>query len=229
MWNTQVPMSWNQIARYLQLQPAGTAMRLQPWQVEHPHDAGMYPSLGMPVGQRASYQMEVDRGLSLAVMDFGQYYDVWIEQRPSGSGLETIMRDNPGSTVAGMAAMGALLGLAFGQSREATLTGAAIGGLAGLCGVAVANAESSPEIAKVATSLVKAMSESAAKPRGTSKRQIADDVGMTEPSEKKPAIRRRKKTTSRRLLPSPLQARAKADTPPRRKSQSRRTRAKSSK
>lgn len=148
--NAISPYSWAQVALYLQQQPPGTLVRLHASQVEHPLDAGMSQSLGMPTGQRADYRLDVSDDWRLAVLDFGIHYDAWLESIVKRSALENALRESPGSTVMGATALGALLGLAVGRSERSALTGAVIGGLAALTGVAVSNAEDRPRTAHTA-------------------------------------------------------------------------------
>lgn len=68
---------------------------------------------------------------------------------------EGMLKEAPGTSVVGMVAAGALLGLVLGRNRESALTGAAIGGLAGLLGVGVANAASSPTTTRATVELLK--------------------------------------------------------------------------
>lgn len=170
MWNDPV-WSWNDIAQQLATEPDGTTMIVYPYQVEPPKDAGMLPSLGVPAGQRSDYRLDFEGGVRLVVSDFGQHYHAMLQRPAAIAALEAVLRDSPGSTVAGMTALGALVGLALGRSAEAALAGAAIGGMAGLGGVAVANADTAPEVADVSATLLRGLVQSMAEARRTEEAQ----------------------------------------------------------
>lgn len=193
MRNMSIPFTWTQIVQSLQADPLGTPVRVYPAQVEHPLDAGMRLSVGMPVGQRATYRLELGAGTHLEVLDFGSCYDARVWQQPVLSGLEATLRENPGSSVLGMVALGGLLGLALGQTKEAALAGAALGGLAGLSGVATASAETSPEVANVASSLANTLSQTMLH---TAVPNSAPKARRGKPGDGLPSSKRRKQTTS---------------------------------
>lgn len=155
------PYSWREVAEALKTQALGTKFQVKPSLVRHPLDDGMRHGMGFPTGQRADYKMEIDDNHRLVVLDFGTHYLVHLEQVVTRPMFESALQETPGTTVAGMVAVGALIGLALGRSKEGAIAGAAIGGLAALAGVAVANAESSPETAKMAASLTNAFSHKA--------------------------------------------------------------------
>lgn len=147
---TLTPLRWRDVAIALGDEPDGTRIRLKPSQVEHPRDAGLGLGVGMPVGQRADYSLDLDDGIRLAVQDFGTQYLARLEKKPPSTSLEKTLQESPGASVAGMIAFGALAGLALSRSKDGALAGAAIGGLAALAGVTVANASSSPATSKAA-------------------------------------------------------------------------------
>lgn len=149
-------LSWFQVASFLQAQEPGTHMFVRASQVEHPRDAGMMPSLSMPLGQRASYQLDMTASQRLTVLDFAKHYLARLDPVESGTGWEAALRKAPGSTVMGTAALGALIGLACGRSQGAAFAGAALGGLVALAGVAVANAEGAPKTTDAATAILEA-------------------------------------------------------------------------
>jgi hypothetical protein len=156
-------LSWFQVASLLQAQGPGTHMFVRASQVEHPRDAGMMPSLSMPLGQRASYQLDMAASQRLTVLDFAKHYLARLDPVESGTGLEAALRKAPGSTVIGTAALGALIGLACGRSQGAAFAGAALGGMVALAGVALANAEGAPKTTDAATATIEAWPSSAGK------------------------------------------------------------------
>src|SRR5689334_8356311 len=135
MTNILPRLTWSQVASFLAAQPTGSQVQLHIAQIEHPRDAGMHLSIGYPLGQRSEYRVDLLGGARLAVSDFGHCYLARIEQPTTATSLETSLRETPGASVVGMTALGALLGLLLGQSKDAALAGAAIGGIAGLAGV----------------------------------------------------------------------------------------------
>lgn len=154
MMGFREPVRWLAVAGMLRAHPLGCFIRFSPAQVEHPRDAGMKPSLGLPLGQRADYRLDVGNGQVLVVSEFSAAFEARLEARPDFADLERMLRDAPGSTVMGMVAAGALLGLALGRSKDSALAGATIGGLAALAGVGVANAQSAPEVSAAALKLL---------------------------------------------------------------------------
>ena len=86
--------------------------------VGHPRDGGMTLAVGVPVGQRADYRLDVGGGQDLVVGDFAHGFEAHLEVRPALAGFESALRDAPGGSVVGMIAAGALVGLALGRSKE---------------------------------------------------------------------------------------------------------------
>lgn len=156
----KIPSTWNDLLGWFKENLSGK-LKVLPHEVQHPRDAGMTVALDMPAGQRTTYKMMLATNVDLVVRDFATYYEAFLEVRPTPtpSGIEKALTESPGSSVAGMVAAGALLGLLFGRSKNSALVGAAIGGLAGLSSVSVANARSSPQTSKVAVDLLKLMKE----------------------------------------------------------------------
>lgn len=151
------PLRWPGVAALLRKQLPGSIVRLPPARVEHPSDGGMALAVGLPVGQRADYRLDVGDGQDLVVVEFVDAFEAHLEVRPASLDIEGRFREAPGASVAGLIAAGALVGLALGRSKESALAGAAIGGLAGLAGVGVANARSAPDVTDAATRLLAAM------------------------------------------------------------------------
>lgn len=147
------PLTWDQVTLHLQRQPMSTITKLAPPQVQHPRDAGLHPSIGVPVGQRTDYRKNLPNGTQLCILDFGTHYEAKLEPVLRLIDIESILRQAPGTSAAGSIATGALLGLAIGRSKEAALIGAVIGGLVGVVGVALANAETSPRVSDIASDL----------------------------------------------------------------------------
>lgn len=156
-WVPAQPLRWVGVVALLRGQPLGSIVRLPPARVEHPRDAGMVLAIGVPVGQRADYRLDVGGGHDLVVSEFAHGFEALLEVRPALADFERALRDAPGSSVVGMIAAGALVGLALGRSKESALAGATIGGLAALAGVGVANAQSAPEVPDAATRMLAAM------------------------------------------------------------------------
>jgi len=156
-WVPAQPLRWVGVAALLRGQPLGSIVRLPPARVEHPRDAGIVLAIGVPVGQRADYRLDVGGGHDLVVSEFAHGFEARLEVRPALADFEKALRDAPGSSVVGMIAAGALVGLALGRSKESALAGATIGGLAALAGVGVANAQSAPEVTDAATRMLAAM------------------------------------------------------------------------
>jgi hypothetical protein len=160
---TMLPLTivrWNEIIEYLWNQPAGSVLRIPAIKTEHPRAGGLSLTLGLPVGQRANYGTWFTDGSVLAVTDFGTHYDVTMHRAvappPPTPRVEPFLQHSPGASVLGLTALGALVGLAFGRSEEGALTGALIGGTAGLAAVAVGNAGVAPETSKQAADLIAA-------------------------------------------------------------------------
>ncbi len=98
---------WSEVAAKLEVEPAGTRLRVVRHRAENPRDAGLAPALAAPAGQRADFRLG-----RLYVQDFGSHYEAYLAGDASAADL-------PGD-VAG----GALLGLALARTREAALVGA---------------------------------------------------------------------------------------------------------
>lgn len=151
------PQGWLGVAAVLKQHPLGSIVRLPPARVEHPRDAGMSLAVGLPIGQRADYRLDVGGGHDLVVSEFAHGFEARLEIHLALAEFERALKETPGSSVVGMIAAGALVGLALGKTKESALAGAAIGGLAALAGVGVANAQTAPEITKAATQMFAAM------------------------------------------------------------------------
>lgn len=84
----------------------------------------------MPEGQDADYRLVLLGGAGFHVRDFTTHYDAHIDQvHPDVNPVEHLRRDAPRAFIASGVALGALVGRGVGTSKEATLAGAAIGGL----------------------------------------------------------------------------------------------------
>lgn len=155
MWNEHAltPLRWQNVASQLVTHREGVLVRLNPHQVEHPRDAGLVLSFGIPVGQRADYRLDLGDGTRLAVQDFGTHYLARLERLPSAAAFEKALQATPGTSVVGMIALGALAGLALSRGKDGAIVGATIGGLAALAGITVANASSSPATSEAAADL----------------------------------------------------------------------------
>lgn len=156
-WVPAPPLRWVGVAAVLRRQPLGSIVRLPPARVEHPRAAGMALAIGVPVGQRADYRLDVGGGHDLVVSEFAHGFEARLEVRPALAHFDRALRDSPGSSVVGMIAAGALVGLALGRSKDSALAGATIGGLAALVGVGVANAQTAPAVTEAATQMLAAI------------------------------------------------------------------------
>lgn len=156
--NRVTPLRWTGVAAILRTQPPGSIVRLPPSRVEHPRDGGMTFAMGFPMGQRADYRLDLGEGQELVVSEFVHGFEARLERRPTAADFEAILRDSPGTSVVGLIAAGALVGLALGRSKESALAGATIGGLAALAGVGVANAQTAPQVTEAATKVLAALS-----------------------------------------------------------------------
>lgn len=107
---------WADVAERLAAEPPGTRFRCARHLAEHPKDAGLAPSVDLPVGQRADF-----RGGSLRVQDFGTHYEACLDL-PAAPPVSYA----PTSAVEAGAALGGLVGLMLGRSRDSTLVGAAL-------------------------------------------------------------------------------------------------------
>ena len=157
MHSPYYPRSWDQVISHLRSQPVGTLVRFRPHEIQHPRDGGLQPSLAFPIGQRISFQRDIDQIHRLVVNDFVSYLEAKLEVRPSLPDFESILCETPGTTVSAATAIGALTGLAIGQSKEAALVGALVGALASLLGVAVANAADAPPVSEAASNLAQSI------------------------------------------------------------------------
>ena len=123
-------MTWKSVAVALRSGPQSTCVRVPAWQVEHPTAAGMTRSVGLPVGQVADWRMPHPNCHGLHVREYVGYYTVHVDQvNPRCDLPGHIALDAP--LVGGGAALGALVGLAIGESAGAMMIGALIGGAMG--------------------------------------------------------------------------------------------------
>jgi hypothetical protein len=148
--------TWDQIIASLSQGGPRSIARVAAHHMQHPRDAGIAQTFGGPYGQRASYRALLTDGRTLCVEDFGAVYEAHLEE-PSPP-PPPAPRVTAAETVAGLTALGALLGLAFGGNKNGALTGALLGGVSGLATVAVTEADRSPATSKTALELAKAVS-----------------------------------------------------------------------
>jgi hypothetical protein len=167
-----VPFRWLAVGKQLLDARPGTTARLRPYQVEHPRDAGMQLAVALPLGQRAAYRLALSPQQDLVVSDFITHYDARLEARVIST-VEAALREQPATSAMQMICGGALVGLALGRSKEGALVGAAIGGLAALTGIGLANATTSPELAQMAVKMLTALQPQAAPPRAPKARRVA--------------------------------------------------------
>jgi hypothetical protein len=122
---------WADIAENLKVRPPGALVRVEKHRVQHPRDGGLHLSAGLPVGQQADYRMSYPGCGGLHVRDFGAYYVAHLDRvNPACDPLGHVLEDVP--HFAGGVAVGALIGLLFGRSKEALVAGAVIGAAIGL-------------------------------------------------------------------------------------------------
>lgn len=153
---------WQQIVYALSREAVGTLWRIPAHMIEHPRAGQLTPTFGAALGQRASFRARLSDGGTVCVEDHTSYYEVHIERPVPRIERPTRLPNEHTGTVLGMTAFGALLGLAFGRTEKSALTGALIGGIAGLSGVAVAEAASNPNQSAVALQLVQTLARVAA-------------------------------------------------------------------
>lgn len=148
--------TWDQIIASLLKSGPTSIARVAAHHMQHPRDAGIAQTFGAPYGQRASYRALLTDGTTLCIADFGAVYEAHLEDPspapPPAPGVTAA------ETVAGLTALGALLGLAFGGSKDSALAGALLGGVSGLATVAVTEADRTPATSKTALELAKAVS-----------------------------------------------------------------------
>jgi hypothetical protein len=134
-------MSWTAITRTVLTKPPGTKWPVRKHQVPHPIDAGMRMSTGLPAGQLADYRLKLPDCSGLHVQDYGTHYLVhWDRTDPGCDLVAHLVRDAPGTYIAGATLIGGLVGALLGRSDKAMLAGALVG--AALGGVALAADES---------------------------------------------------------------------------------------
>ena len=127
---THTVSTWNGVVRVLRGYPPRTAMHISKGILPHPRTFGMTGSIGMPEGQLADFRRVLANGQGLHVKDFGSHYEAHIDEvHPDVNAIEHLRRDAPGVFIAGGTALGAVIGKSVGTTANATLLGAAIGGL----------------------------------------------------------------------------------------------------
>src|SRR5207249_9410799 len=101
-WLPARPLRWIEVASLLREEQPGTTVRLAAAHVEHPHDAGMLPSLAVPIGQRVEYRLHLGEGHDLVVADFVSSFKARLESRATFADFERALREVPGTSVAGL-------------------------------------------------------------------------------------------------------------------------------
>jgi hypothetical protein len=176
---------WSQIISNLVQSGPSSVARVPTRQMQHPRDAGITQTFAAPYGQRASYRAMLTDGSTLCIEEFGEVYEARLEGPLPAPVATTVPRSASVETVAGLTALGALLGLAFGGRKESVLTGALLGGVSGLATIAVAEAGRSPETSKTALELAKMVSAlvpAASSPSKSRLRQLAGSAVRGQPS-----------------------------------------------
>jgi hypothetical protein len=111
---------WRRVVQLLRAEPPGVILRLPKGHLPHPRTFRMTPALALPEGQSASYRKVLRDGAGLTVDDFDAHYEIRIEVvRP--------VAGEPPSLIGGGAALGALVGSAFGRSQDGVVAAAAVG------------------------------------------------------------------------------------------------------
>lgn len=138
-------LTWRQVARHLANNGDSACLRVPKWQVEHPQAGGMKSSMGLPVGQIADWRFPKPICHGLHVREYESYYTAHIDRaNPNCDPVGHMSLDAP--AIGGGAALGALVGLALGESAGAMLVGALIGGALGAAtSVAAENDRCSPK------------------------------------------------------------------------------------
>ena len=129
-------LTWKAVAAELGRHPGGTVLRVPAHAVQHPLDGKMRYGVGLPVGQRTDFQLLLAGDRRLHVRDFGAFYEAHLVRVARVAPPAPATSAEPAAKIVGATALGGLLGAALGKSREAVLTGAALGLLAALLGAA---------------------------------------------------------------------------------------------
>jgi hypothetical protein len=123
-------LTWSDVTNQLVEQPQVEFLRVDKRAIAHPRDAGMVRSVGLPVGQLLDWRWPSTHCGPVHVREFLTYYTCHLDRaNPHCDPVEHLAADTP-QLVAG-AALGALVGIAFGQSKEAGLVGGLLGALLG--------------------------------------------------------------------------------------------------
>lgn len=144
-------MTWEQMVEKLRERPSRGGYAIARHHIEHPRDAGLRFSAGLPIGQRATYLGRTGGGdgAVLMVREFGDRYHAHLRV-PVARAIEHQLQDTPGASLLALAALGGVIGLAVGRSGEAALAGALVGGVVGMGAVAVSTAETKPSTSAAA-------------------------------------------------------------------------------
>jgi hypothetical protein len=198
-------LMWREVIEYLAKQPAGTSVHVESHRVEHPRDGGLGPMMGIPVGQRGDWGGLLSDGTLVAARDFGSYYDVKLHARSPASALampsDTSESISPQAMVLGLTALGALLGLALGRSKDGVLTGALLGGATALTGLAVGSAQGSPETSRAAFDALELVSRAMTAKSAQVRTGLAPERSLPpkrDDEEERPARRRKPSTAGRK-------------------------------
>lgn len=136
-------LTWADVGRYLRQPASPSVASVAKHAVEHPCDAGMVRSLGVPLGQVADWRMPSPHCGGLHVREFVDRYTAHLDQvNPNCDLPGHVAADAP--AIGGGVAVGALLGLALGESAGAMLVGALLGGLLGTAVAAGAEQAQTP-------------------------------------------------------------------------------------
>lgn len=203
------PFTWQQVVNMLSGEAAGTVLRFPASFVEHPRDGGLTATVGPPFGQRASFRCSLSDGGILCVEDFCVHYEAKLERNPPRlQAMPNVDHNDTTSAVLGLATLGAVFGLTLGKSRESVLTGALVGGVLGLAGVGIAQADRSPAtslasfnaarlLADLALASARLGNSSAPSPRPAQKPKLNGEKAIQRATRERPGRPRRGRIASR--------------------------------
>jgi len=91
--------TWSDVIAFLRTKGYHTKLWI-PRPFQDPLSAGMYRSIGTPVGQSTDYRLRLDDGKGLHVREFPQYYQAHLDDvDPSQSLVGHMFADMPGVSI----------------------------------------------------------------------------------------------------------------------------------
>lgn len=128
------PPSWEQVIAALFVQPPGSRLCVNKWNMPHPATTEMYPVIYPPMGQLAAYYKFIQPTLGFLVLDFGTHYDSQLDYRPQPLATAALVQQalapapaTAGALIAGGTALGAALGASLGKTDKSVAAGALLG------------------------------------------------------------------------------------------------------